>query len=486
MNKVRHICTYLTVFIILGLVCLVFQTMPVSAESEPVDGDTYVVADEDTEPEPAPESVFKNGDGTEWSPYLITGIDDLVALRNYVNAGNTGAGLYFKLTRDIIIEGSWYPIGIYVKDDPINSKPFAGTFDGGRHEIKNLYISLGESAPKADDGVNGVGLFGNNAGTIKNLGIRKGSIKGQSETGSIAGANSGVIERCYNEFCSVDGRDRTGGIVGKNTGIIRICYNTGSIGVAEFENGHGSVGGITGDNGGIVENCYNTGSVSGKNFIGGVVGYNSDGGNISNSYNIGVITAVNNAGGVTGVNTANTKVTSCFYLENCVTSENDKLDDHGTPISKIKFEDRDMFENEEGWNFFGIWVMQTTPGDVRPVFGYHREVPSGNIVPGHSGSSNDWWQGSGGGSMSWGGGGGYPGLPATTTAAVSDSTETSETTEETEASEEIEEAETDDVSSGAGAFENGQLLENSVPVIAIAILTAVSSVFIIKLRRRKG
>ena len=399
------------------------------------------------------------GTGTANDPYLINGITDLNNLQRFVNSGNTAEGRYFKLMDNIALSGYWTPIGIYDRIYTANWKPFAGIFDGNGYEIKNLRINL----PDKD----GVGLFGNNAGIIKNLGIRNGSVTGYNEVGSIAGYNSGTIERCYNENCNASGRDRIGGIVGNNPGIVQICYNTGTVNCS-----NGSCGGIAGDNGGTIENCYNTGTISGNKYVGGVVGYLSGTGEINKSYSIGYISANEDVGGVAGYN--GTRTTSCFYIANRVTTNSsaDKIDNNGTAILEEKFADQDFFENEE-WFFNGteynyIWVMLENPvsGDfVRPIFGYKRysedsETPDedGNVtetIPGQEG----------GGSGSWGYD--YPWSPSgNNNNSNSDKDE-------------------DDVSSAAGVLEDSSFVESAVPVIGIVIPIAVSSIFIFKLRKRK-
>lgn len=407
-------------------------------------------------PLPAFESVFDEGDGTESSPFLIGSPETLKVFRDYVNSGSTGTGKYFKLTSDITISGNWTPIGIYIRNDLTNSRIFDGTFDGGGHEIKGLHID--------DTGSDGQGLFGNNAGTIRNLGLAGGSVTGNTEIGGIAGYNSGTIESCYNT-CSVKGMDRIGGIAGNNAGIIQKCYSTGTI-TSFIDGSNGSVGGITGENNGTVINCYNTGDISGNRHVGGVVGYNSIG-TIENCYNIGSVDGTVNVGGVVGVCGGTAEVISCYYLEGCATSENDR----GESISDVQLADMETFVD---WNFHGIWIMKDPP-DKRPIFGFREELSSGNTAnPGDSDSSSDNnGQGAGGGA------GNYPGAPGIAPAEYY-KTETAKA-EETESDAVLED---DDVSSAAGIYEDSRLIENAVPAIAVTILMAVSAVLIIKLRRK--
>ena len=122
-----------------------------------------------------------SGEGTKNNPYEIATLAELEAFRDYINAGNTGEGEYFKLTANIIMtpnygkdingtEVSWTPIGSF--NSTTDNRPFAGTFDGGGHTITGLYID------KPD--VNYQGLFGyiGKGGTVKNLGLAGGSVTG--------------------------------------------------------------------------------------------------------------------------------------------------------------------------------------------------------------------------------------------------------------------------------------------------------------------
>lgn len=425
---------------------------------------------------PVPDSALNDmfsGSGTADDPYLINNINDLKNLRDFVNSGNAAKNKSFKLTNNITIsDNNWEPIGVYVRDNISEWKPFAGIFDGGagdkKYEIKNMNIT---------SKIDGAGLFGNNAGIIKNLGIRNGSVTGLNDIGSIAGYNSGTIERCYNEYCTVDGRDRAGGIVGNNAGTVKICYNTGNVTSpvsAKLRNG--SVGGIAGDNSGTIEDCYNTGDVSGFQYIGGVVGFLSGDGKVSRSYNIGDVSSQRTVGGVIGYNGQN--ITSCFYLEGCVTTANidnkdEKtiIDNNGTAISEREFENQSLFEDNNKWFFKGtadnyIWIMLEKPvgkNFLRPVFGYHPEVPPGAEYEEENGSETTDQDSSG--SV---GGGYYPWFPPLINNNDSNSDENE-----------------DDVSSAAGVLEDSSFIEGAVPVIGIIIPIAVSSVLIIKLRRRK-
>ncbi|MCQ2121747.1 MAG: InlB B-repeat-containing protein [Fibrobacter sp.] len=92
----------------------------------------------------------------------------------------------------------------------------------------------------------------------------------------------------------ISGKDYVGGVVGYNEGTASNVYNTG------FVSGDLEVGGVVGYNeGGSVSKVYNAGSVSGHSDVGGVVGDND--GLIDNGYNTGVVNG-SFVGGVVGWN----------------------------------------------------------------------------------------------------------------------------------------------------------------------------------------
>ena len=122
-------------------------------------------------PTSKPSIPFGGGTGRQSDPYLIKCAQDLANLAYMVNHGTKYEGKYFKLTTDIVLNDlminlsgnivygsptSWTPIG--------GSKCFKGTFNGGGHTIKGLYIKEEDSEYN--------GLFGSveNA-TISNLKI---------------------------------------------------------------------------------------------------------------------------------------------------------------------------------------------------------------------------------------------------------------------------------------------------------------------------
>ncbi|MBR0062089.1 MAG: hypothetical protein IJP68_11490, partial [Selenomonadaceae bacterium] len=179
------------------------------------------------------------GFDTTDNSYTIATKEQLTEFRDYVNAGHNCAGLTFKLTDSLDLDGvNWTPIGNYVND-------FKGTFDGDEHTISNLKITGNETYQ---------GLFGFNGkgGTIKNVNLINANISGSWYVGGIAGNNWGTIDNCAVEGTISGDRD-VGGIAGIN-------------------------------NKGIVKNSSAFMTVSCNIYVGAIVGNNSNGNVSGNEY----------------------------------------------------------------------------------------------------------------------------------------------------------------------------------------------------------
>ncbi|MDD5471432.1 MAG: YDG domain-containing protein, partial [Sideroxydans sp.] len=143
-----------------------------------------------------------------------------------------------------------------------STTPFSGLFDGANRTISNLNINR--------TGVDYVGLFGANSGTISNLGLVNGSVSGNLYVGVLAGMNSGTISNSFSTG-TASGTGDVGGLMGWNSGgAISDSYSTGNV-----ASGTGNGGGLLGrSNGGTVTNSYSAGMVSGSGIVGGLIGAN--------------------------------------------------------------------------------------------------------------------------------------------------------------------------------------------------------------------
>jgi trimeric autotransporter adhesin len=88
-------------------------------------------------------SQFSGGSGTSSDPYLISTVEDLNNVRNYLDSN-------FVQTEDLDLSGfsSWSPIGY---DISYGNYAFTGTYDGNNHTISNLTFN--------NDSRSGIGLF---------------------------------------------------------------------------------------------------------------------------------------------------------------------------------------------------------------------------------------------------------------------------------------------------------------------------------------
>lgn len=243
------------------------------------------------------------GSGTTADPYRIKDAAQLRMFTDAVNGvgGAPNTGICATLTQNINLSdvcgpdtGSWTPIGT-------NTNPYRGTFDGGSFTVSGLYCQK--------PGASYAGLFGSNAGVIKNLGVAGGSISAGSYAGGLCGINKGTITGCYNT-ASVNGDKYTGGICGcnDNGATVSVCYNTSAI------NGSKYVGGICGYNKNATSDCYNTGTVTGSGTsIGGICGYNKN--LVSGCYNTGEVGGgTGYVGSICGYNHSGSTFVNCYYL----------------------------------------------------------------------------------------------------------------------------------------------------------------------------
>lgn len=204
-------------------------------------GKVYKIAKTGTKVE-TEASAKLEGKGTTAEPYLINNLADLKYLQTEKGGGNNTKQKFYKMTNDIVINGSWTPF-----------KSFYGTFDGDNHAILgNINITTPTST--------GAGIFGEMGwnSTIKNL-TNKANITAELSI------NSKTV----------------GGIVGRinNTNVtIKNCVNLGIINSNTIVTG-GIIGEIVGKAGTeiVIEACRNEGIINGKNInngtkIGGIVG----------------------------------------------------------------------------------------------------------------------------------------------------------------------------------------------------------------------
>ena len=149
---------------------------------------------------------FAGGDGTKANPYLISSKQELENLRWLVQQGLTFKGKYFRQTDDIVLNAprsewgitapkQWIPIGSPNSHPWYSNTPpmeFDGVYDGGFHEVKNMYIS---------NLLRQQGLFGrvNRGAQLRNLGVTDAYIRAAGDIGILAGKieNEPIVIQCW-------------------------------------------------------------------------------------------------------------------------------------------------------------------------------------------------------------------------------------------------------------------------------------------------
>lgn len=277
---------------------------------------------------------FEAGNGTETEPYIIATAAQLDEVRNFPSA-------CFELSKDIDLSSylnsnssGWTPI-----------KDFAGKFDGKKHTIKGLWISLSS--------IDKVGLFAkiqgssdNKIASVSNLfvNISKKGITGGSQVGGICGSLSyGNIENCM-VTGDISGYQYVGGIVGyveycEVASNISQCASSGNIIATD-----GGVGGILGYRYGSysIENCYSIANVKAEgSYSSSVYGI---GCSAKNCYFAGTISGT---GDVYPIGVYNT---NSYY-----DSEKTKISWKTGALTTKQMKQQASFQ---GWDFDNIWTIQ--------------------------------------------------------------------------------------------------------------------------------
>ena len=306
-----------------------------------------------------------NGDGNNNPNPVLCGI-----LLNDISASASANG------------NPWTPIGT-------TSQLYTGTFDGNGKKITGLTI---DNALK-----NYVGLFGyvGSGGTVQNVGLEGGTIKGKDYVGGVAGYNNGEVSNCYNTG-AVSGRIDVGGVSGYNNGEVSNCYNTGDV------TGNNCVGGVAGYNNDEVSNCYNTGAVRSESgdYVGGVAGWNS--GEVSNCYNTGAVRSESSdyVGGVVGSNENFGTVSNCYYNKSiCLIGAINSTDDSDhnvigltTPRMTGISADLSGFQEFKDANGNDVWLFKENTDGIYyyPLLACFNLDANGKRVPASDIPSDKW------------------------------------------------------------------------------------------------
>lgn len=274
---------------------------------------------------------FEAGNGTETEPYIIATAAQLDEVRNFPSA-------CFELSKDIDLSSylnsnssGWTPI-----------EYFTGKFDGKKHTIKGLWISLSS--------IDNVGLFAdiqgssdNKRASVSNLfvNISKKGITGGNRVGGICGnLYYGNIENCM-VTGDISGYQYVGGIVGYSSGYSSIsqCASSGNIIATDDQ-----VGGILGYwNSCSIENCYSIANVKAE-------------GSYSYAYGIGYgAEKCYFAGTISGTVVNHVYPIGVYNTNSYYDSEKTKISGKTGALTTKQMKQQASFQ---GWDFDNIWTIQ--------------------------------------------------------------------------------------------------------------------------------
>lgn len=237
-----------------------------------------------------------SGKGTKSNPFLVQTYEQLQGMKDNLSA-------HYKLANTIDCSGqTLQPIGFL-------AQPFTGSFtcdknaDGTpKFAIKNLKVSVQESAYSANNSKWEAGLFGCTSGaTISNIAVLNATINnaviGKNQMNPDWSKNPGQDEQASGILIGIAKKTK-----------VKYCVTTGNV---DVKTNH--VGGLIGRaQNSTVEYCYSTATVSttGLWCVGGLIGSSVDG-TVSYSYATGnVVTLATGSGGLIG--DASSAISNCY------------------------------------------------------------------------------------------------------------------------------------------------------------------------------
>jgi uncharacterized repeat protein (TIGR02543 family) len=247
------------------------------------------------------------------NPLAISSAEDLAYLTEQVNNGEdiTYADSSGSRTTAAASAGYRLTADIALNDDVANYESW------GSSAPENTWTPIGTESNKFSGTFDG-GIYdagGSLAGchTVSGIYINHSDANGQGLFGQI---DSGMVKNVSVVDSYISGRQYVGGVAGYNGGgTVQNCCSTCSVSSSSADC---NAGGVVGWNEGTVQNCCSTGNVSGNNDyaqnVGGVVGWN--GGTVQYCCGTGNVSVINShscVGGVVGFNTPQDPIRNCYY-----------------------------------------------------------------------------------------------------------------------------------------------------------------------------
>jgi hypothetical protein len=292
--------------------------------------------------------VFAGGAGTSVDPWQVATAAQLDKVRNYLDG-------HFVLVSDIDLGGAggafanagagWEPIGGDTLGDP-----FTGTFDGGGHLIRGLYINR----PDVDH----AGLFGTiDDAEIRNVGLIDVDVTGYYATGALVGYQVGGVVSTSFVTGTVKG-ESVGGLVGisEGGGVIENSYSRAKVTSLVVGGGGGLVGVLYMSD---LGSSYASGSLGGPGLNGALVGMNVLGQLGSSFWNSDI------AGSI-GI--------GCHYDDEGCGADPDSI----AGLSSAQLRQQATFSD---WDFVATWGQHASVNDGYPYLLWQDVVIVENGVP---------------------------------------------------------------------------------------------------------
>ncbi|MBA7485557.1 hypothetical protein ES707_21105 [subsurface metagenome] len=233
----------------------------------------------------------------------------------------------------------------------------------------------------------------NNYGTVINCYSEGGSISGSSRIGGLVGLNGGTVHLSFADCNVLGNADYVGGLVGYNyMGTILSCYSSGDV-----KADANCIGGLTGYSDWVVSESYATGSVSGRDNVGGLIGWNrrtiasTPSGKVSHCYAAGRVVGANDVGGLIGKNDGGGGGDSFWDTQ----ISEQTTSDGGTGKTTAEMQDPNTFL-DAGWDFVGEYENGPNDDWGEPISGGYpvlwwqlSELPELPSFSGGSGQADD-------------------------------------------------------------------------------------------------
>lgn len=238
-----------------------------------------------------------------------------------------------------------------VDQEQLAPEGFTGTFDGAGHTITGYSSTVG-------------GLFANNSGTIRNLGLAEATVTTDAEnTGLLVDTNHGEISQVWTSG-EITGHATVGGVVGYSYGTVTDSYSTAAV-TADGHRQAGGVIGITG-RGSTTDRVYAAGAVEtvGQPNAGGITGYAYTGTTVQNSVALNPsVIADSQASRVVGrVLDGDTATMNNNYAVETLQVELESVTDEGpdtqrgATLTTDEAADQQTFTDQLGWDFDTTWT----------------------------------------------------------------------------------------------------------------------------------